>query len=158
MFLLLIKLLSFKVYSRIHRDFTTCFGHGNFVLCHRKVIERSLVKICMSSVIKKLLFWMTAALPSSSPAGAHGHGLCDEENAGQSSQVLAVLPASRPPEEGGGQGAERGVLRAHHQLLPAAQPGAAQRTPLELPHTVTVIPELAGRHGARYMIGKLSLS
>lgn len=81
-----------------------------------------------------------------SAAGSGGHGLRPPENPGQISQALPVLPP-RPAQalhrrgQAGDGGPGRGVLPAHAQLLPAAQPGATQRAPLELLPQINEQPE-----------------
>lgn len=69
-------------------------------------------------------------------AGSHWHGLCDREEAGEMSQALPVLPlcAGRRRAVGGqgrGGGPPAGLLRAHPELLPAAQSGPTKRAQLE---------------------------
>lgn len=86
-----------------------------------------------------------------SPTGSGGHGLRSQENPGQISQTLPVLPPghlralhSRGEAQDGG--ARHGVLRAHAQLLPATQSGLTERTPLELLPQINERPERTFPH------------
>lgn len=69
-------------------------------------------------------------------AGSHWHGLCDREEAGEMSQALPVLPLCAGGRravggQGRGGGPPAGLLRAHPELLPAAQSGPTKRAQLE---------------------------